>query len=118
MNVAFLIAACAVPFVALFIFMATHQRRRETRAMQKFAAALEGGKVQGGKAFGQWKGRNVSVSFFGRLNPPVFLTGVTAARRLSPFVALLLPRPADELAPVVWPAANLGATSSGEAVIQ
>jgi hypothetical protein len=97
---ALLLVACAVPFVALSIFIATQQRRREARAMHEFAALLEGGKVQGGKAFGQWKGRNVSVSFFGRLNPPAFLTGVTAARHVSPFVAVLLPRAAEELAPV------------------
>jgi hypothetical protein len=96
-----LIVACALPFVALFAFMATQQSRREARAMRGFAALLAGGQVKQGKAFGQWQGTNVQVSFFGRLSPPVFLTGVTASRRVSPFVALLLPSTADESAPAL-----------------
>jgi hypothetical protein len=93
------IVACAVPILALFAFMATQQSRREARAMRDFAAVLDGGKVKEGKAFGRWKGTNVSVRFFGRLSPPVFLTGVTAPRMVSPFVAVLLPRTQDESAP-------------------
>src|SRR3954451_21739673 len=99
--------ACAVPFVGLFAFMATQQRRRQARAMRAFATVLDGGRVKEGKAFGRWKGTDVSERFFGRLNPPVFLTGLTAIRKKSPFAALLLPRSASETAPVMDDAPEL-----------
>jgi hypothetical protein len=97
-NTLLLFVICAVPLIGLVVFMGTSQKRREARAMRDFAATLDGGVFEAGtmargpRASGRWKGVEVSVAFFGRLEPPVFLTAVTAARRRSPVAALLVPR--------------------------
>ncbi len=92
------IALCCIPFIGIFIFLAINSTRRDTEAMRGFAAVLDGGVFtpgvgsRGPRATGRWNGLDVSVGFFGRLEPPVFLTTVTASRRPSPLAALLLPR--------------------------
>jgi hypothetical protein len=98
LNTVVLIACCAVPLIGLFVFLGASQRRKERQAFDEFAALLDGGKViegsfkKGRRAVGRWKGVEVSVAFFGRIQPPVFLTAVSAVRRPSPFVALFVPR--------------------------
>ena len=97
-----LLLLCSIPLIGVLAFLGTRHKRRETQAMRDIAGLLDGGAFvagnmrRGPRATGQWKGVDVSVAFFGRVEPPVFLTAVTAARRPSPFAALLVPRTRDD----------------------
>jgi hypothetical protein len=98
LNTTTLILLCSIPLVGLFAFWATSQKRREVQAMRDFAATLDSGVFAAGdtrrgpRATGRWRGVDVEVAFFARMDPPVFLTTVRASRRPSPVAALLLPR--------------------------
>src|SRR3954447_20155742 len=97
-STALLVLLCSSPFIGLFVYLWTSQKRRVMQAMRDFAAILDNGifaagdRRRGPRATGRWKGVDVSVGFFGRRQPPVFLTTVTASRRPSPLAALLVPR--------------------------
>ena len=92
MSTVVIVLVCAAPIVGLLVFLGSHQIRRERQAMRDFAALIDDGAVAGRRVTGRWKGVNVSIGFFGRVEPYVFLTAVAAARQSSPFVALMLPR--------------------------
>src|SRR3954468_17430387 len=98
MSTTLLIVLCCAPLIGIFMFLGATQKRREAQAMRDFAALLENGSAtpgqagKGPRAMGRWKGREVTVRFFARLHPPVFLTAVAMSRRPSPLVALLVPR--------------------------
>jgi hypothetical protein len=95
MSTSLLVALCLSPLLAIFVLGLVAQGRKERRAMSDFAALLDGGTVSRRRATGRWKGVEVTIRFAAKPNH-VFLTVVSASRRITPFAAVLLPRPEEQ----------------------
>jgi hypothetical protein len=84
-------------FGILIYFLGENAVKRDTRLLTEFASLLDNGEVARPtddtlRAVGIWKNFQVSIGFFGRLDPAVFLTRIQVRRKPSLFAALFVSR--------------------------